>query len=298
MKQVLCRHPEQVKTMFLNRDEGHGYPESLFVLDAPAVRMRVHGHVECAELWRRAVHGYALARLIIEHVLGGHSGHELRLEMYLSVETARERTATKLAYLHFPSMTIHLHPWNTLGHEIAHFVSYHALGGRPGGGMLEEAVATYFSRPDVRLHGLAMDLAGSDGGRARLRDRICRGQTLDKQDRLIDASFAGYLLEMHELEKFRAMWRQPGAWGQVVAQIYGRDIEDLCEEWMAMLAGRRLAKQRDLQPLLGCGAAAENYQTCAQCRCGICLVRKFKLKDDKAEEHVAHAGAPRATGGM
>ncbi len=240
------------------------YPVTVLRPAAQRTCVVVVGRVQSLRPWRCLTRSYALSRHIIEVCLGQCPGQSMQVQVYLSRELARRVAHIEPAFIHFPTGSLHVYPRSSRGHEVTHFVTYHAFGGRPRWAFLEEGLAEYFAEPTVRPHHTALAWLREPDGEGRLAREVGKwpsGQGAPN----IRRSFVGHLLEDVERSNFIALWRHTGSFADALRATCRRSLTEQVERWIDYLRGRDVQLTRNLNPLLRDPEDVRAFQSCATC---------------------------------
>lgn len=242
----------------------YGHPVSVLTCRSPDMRLVVHGYVAQMRTFFCLLQAYALARVVVESALGGAADREAELHLYLSLQAARDAAATEPPFIHFPTLTMHHYPWNSLGHELTHFVSYLSFGGRSACPVVEESLATYFAQPNWRPHAVARAIARRPEAARTLADVLAAENLSERTAVLVFASFVGFLLEEYGLPRFRRLWRHPVGL-KAAPEIYDRPRQTLLAHWSRYLLTGPWSARRDLRRCLSGRGMLCRYQGCPRC---------------------------------
>jgi hypothetical protein len=162
------------------------------------------------------------------------------LHLYLQVESVPPALRTHVPCFQTRGLRMHVYPWSSFGHEIAHFVTYCSLGGRAMP-ILEEAIARYFGDVFLSPHSRVIPSVkkscgelGRRGVRQGARDWLRNGEGLSREDPRT-VSFTGYLLTSRGRDNFRRLWKHRGPLMEALGSVYHQSPEELVEQWVAFL---------------------------------------------------------------
>lgn len=249
-----------------NEPGPHGHDISIVHMASARLIVIFHGRVQQPQRLLCRCRWYSLARLVVEHYLHWRGDQRAVIHEY-ATDAIQKATVGRLgAFIYFPTGTIHQTPRNSVGHELAHFVSYHALGGRAASSLIEEACAKFFCDPVYHV-GFDCSSTYRELRQADTQERVIRvlqsPRTLRPRERFTLSLFVGYLLLAHGVHTFRRFWKSSEPLHRAVATVYGKSIRETVRQWAAQWHDRQ--HLHDAARAVAAAGLTAQYGGCLDC---------------------------------